>query len=42
MTLDEIRELKANGKLKEMKPDAPEYILPDEFWKNAQVKKVNK
>ncbi len=36
-SLDEIRRMHAQGKIKPPAPDAPEYDLPDEFWERAEV-----
>lgn len=37
LSLAEIRALKAAGKLREAKENAPELNLPEEFWANAHV-----
>ncbi len=36
-SLDELRELNAEGKFIKTRPDAPEYDPDDSFWENAQV-----
>ena len=36
-SLDEIRRMQTQGKIKPPAPDATEYDLPDEFWEKAEV-----